>query len=355
MRRNTMSLVKYNIFTGIWTLAFFAFYRYYMFISLRELGLVRSNLLLAAILIAVYLINILISGRYARNKVSAVLVIALSFGIYTFIGYKVFLGELFLKIVMAAAVLMVICLGAIFFKRMPNRKSHRRIIRNRLRMGYLTVRDIAAGCGIVLIAVVFVQVVLFGSVLRASSVKPTKLYGDEYAMEKNMDTFLLLQDEEWKKLDGDYQKKLDILQTVVNCEGRYLSFNRPINVVAEYLGSSTWAYYSDNDGRIVVNERILDRPSEDVLKSVLHECYHCAQHQYVEIYKSLDGSDQENFFMMEAATYADEIENYADGTKDYHEYYSQRLEADARAYGITSTTVIFSRIEEYLKAQEQPD
>ncbi len=115
----------------------------------------------------------------------------------------------------------------------------------------------------------------------------------------------------------------------------------------------TRACYNNSNSTIMINTDALDCSSEEILRSILHECYHCAQHQYVEIYNSLDVSDKDNFFMFDAARYADEIAHYTDGTENYPKYYSQRLEADARAYGITGTSNIFSRINEYLDREAQ--
>lgn len=99
-----------------------------------------------------------------------------------------------------------------------------KIIKIRFRKAYLGVRNITAYACLACVVSVFIQSHVIGGI-QSTEVKATAVYGDEYALAENMDMFLCLQDAEWKKLAYNIDKKLAILQTVVNCEGRYLSFD----------------------------------------------------------------------------------------------------------------------------------
>ena len=71
--------------------------------------------------------------------------------------------------------------------------------------------------------------VLFGSSLLKSDVRPaTKTNLSEQTIANNMDTILLLQEDEWEKLSA--QERLDVLQAVANIEQRYLGLPNELNV-----------------------------------------------------------------------------------------------------------------------------
>lgn len=131
--------------------------------------------------------------------------------------------------------------------------------------------------------------VLFGSSLLKSDVRPaTKTNLSEQTIANNMDTILLLQEDEWEKLSA--QERLDVLQTVANIEQRYLGLPNELNVGVANLDADILGYYTDKTHEIIVSADSLlyDSPWE-VLDTICHEAYHSYQYRLVE---ALNGADE---------------------------------------------------------------
>lgn len=348
MKKNTLTVLQFIMFSIFWNVLAYSWYRCLLFKSVFDLGKLGSHLVLGGIILVFSLANYVISGKYGKNEKSIYAIIAISYGIYAFLSFFKYMKKAGILIAIISLLLACSYLVLLFGCEISPEKNRKKVMASRKRRAYLGARNIVAYACTVFLVCTFVKIVVLGNVSKVA--KPTQLYGDEYSMINNIDMFLYLQPEEWEKIKGDIDLKLNILQTVVNCEGRYLSFDKPITLHAADLEGGELAYYNDKESTIFIDMRHLDNSSsEEVLRSLTHECMHVAQHQLKDIYDALDSSDQNSYFMMEAARYEKEINNYKGGNDDYLLYYSQRLESMARAYGITATNIIFSRIAEYLE------
>lgn len=348
MKGNTLSIWHFTCASVVFGAILNIAYRNMFFKKVFELDFTKSYIILLVLTFGVMIINFIVSGKYARNEIAVAATAIIPYGVYSAMSYFRYMRTTFIWIIILCLIAAAVYIGMVVSRKIRNENIRGKIIRRRIRKCYIGTRNIVAIACLAIVASVYVQTRVIGGLAIATNVKPAQLYGDEYSMSNNMDMFLYLQPEEWEKIQGDLELKLDILQTVLNCEGRYLSFNRPITLHAADLSYGTLAYYNHDEGTIYIDIAHMDDSSEEVLRSLLHEAFHCAQNQYSEIYRSLDVSDQNSYFMLDAALYTNEIENYVEGSKNFHAYYSQRLEADARAYGITSTSMIFNRIDEYL-------
>ena len=349
---NTFSELEFLAYSLFWNTLGFVWYRNLILRNVFDLGTKGSNLVLLAVIIVINMINYLICRKFARNQKSVFAVMALSYGTYSLISYMYYMKSAYVVIIIVSVLIIVARLIYIFCRKISFHKDRDRVVRARRRRGYIEARDIAALACTVMVIATFVQTEMFGNLAKPTQVQPAQLYGDEYQLSNNLDMLMYLLPDEWEKLKGDTDKKLSVLQAVVNCEGRYLGYDKPISIFAGDLDDGTLGYYNHEDGTICIDIEHLDDPSQKVLESVLHECYHVAQSMYADIYRSLGGSDQRNYFMTDAAMYADEIDNYIGGERNYHIYYSQRLEADARAYSISASSIYFSRLEEYSKDKD---
>lgn len=349
MKENTLSIKAFIQASLFWYLVIFICYKNLLFRRVFGLSKTNSLIILTGIAIGVFVINFWISGKYARNEKSVYVTAILSYGIYAILTYCKYMKNIYIGIGVIFSVITIVYLGLVLCRKITNESARRRIIKIRKRKCYIGTRNIVAVACFLFLISAYVQTSIMGGVSQASEVKPTQLYGDEYSMENNMEMFLYLQPDEWEKIKGNIDLKLNILQTVINCEGRYLSFNKAITLHVDDLEDGVIAYYNHGDGSIYIDRAHLDDTSEEVLSYILHECYHCSQNQFSDIYRGLDVSDQNSYFMLEAAKYAAEIDNYVDAKEDLHGYYSQRLESDARAHSITSTKIIMDRIEEYVE------
>lgn len=133
----------------------------------------------------------------------------------------------------------------------------------------------------------------------------------EQTIANNMDTILLLQEDEWEKLSA--QERLDVLQAVANIEQRYLGLPNELNVGVANLDADILGYYTDKTHEIIVSADSLlyDSPWE-VLDTICHEAYHSYQYRLVEALNGADENSKNLRIFRKAYTYADEFTSYKD-------------------------------------------
>lgn len=190
---------------------------------------------------------------------------------------------------------------------------------------------------------------VFGDNFLISSVPATTIERSAtQTISNNIDTVLLLQEDEWEKLST--QEKPDTLQTVANIEAHYLGIPNELNVGIANLKGDTLACYNDNTHTISIDLEHLENDSVyDVLESCFHEAYHSYQHRLVDAYNSADESIKGLRIYKTDALYVEEFENYVDGEDcDFCTYYDQRCESDARDYAEYALFDYYNRIDEYL-------
>ena len=186
-------------------------------------------------------------------------------------------------------------------------------------------------------------------------------YGDEYRLEKNIDTIKLIRDNDtFQTLD--YEKKCDVLRAVCYCEARYLGLCK-INIVFEDIEDDTLlGTYNHATKTITVNAKpIKDGSSpggtaEELLITVLHECRHCYQNLLSEMYISAT-PEQRNLlaFTGEGVNgWITNIGDYKPGDETIEgqmEYYEQPIERDARIYAETAAQIYYLMIDSLLNKQ----
>jgi len=353
MRNNTVTYKGFIFASLYWIVVIYIAFNTFVYKTISGLSYVSSHLVLIGIVLATTVVNALISMKFARNERSAIITTLLAYGIYAFVAYGIYLNKVTNCIVAISGLIAVVYLAIAFNYGMESISNSRRKLKIRFRRSYIGVRNIAGAAGCVFIVYMVICANVVGGLATSSEVKGTAVYGDEYALAENIDMFLLLQQDEWEKID--LNKKLSVLQTVLNTEGRYLSFNKKITLYASDLTDGVLGYtdYDNNKIQIDIDELGPKSDSRECVEIILHEAYHVSQHQYKEIYESLSESDKNCIFMLDAAIYANEIENYTSGSDDYYAYRSQKLEADARGYALANTQVIFDRIDEYLNGEAE--
>lgn len=186
-------------------------------------------------------------------------------------------------------------------------------------------------------------------------------YGDEYRLEKNIDTLKLIRDNDiFQTLD--YEKKCDVLRAVCYCDANYLGLCR-INIEFEDIeDDNLLGTYNHETKTITVNAKpikdgsLRGGTSEELLITVLHECRHCYQYLLSEMYVSVN-SEQRNLlaFTGEGIDYwITNLGDYktGDGTIEGQiEYYTQPVEIDARTYAETKAQVYYLQIDRILDKQ----
>ncbi len=159
-------------------------------------------------------------------------------------------------------------------------------------------------------------------------------YGEEYDVDKNIETIELLKDETWDRLT--VKERLNILRRISCIEARKLGITKEIQVKLRYMDSlQICAYYQENDSTVYISPNILaTTDAKTALNCLCHEMLHAAQHQYVRNYYTFDDSEVDMTYLKNASAYFDEFEDYMTTTDgySYEEYYSQKAECDARDY-----------------------
>lgn len=272
-------------------------------------------------------------------------------GAYTVLTYWPIYPRLIKICLVAADILSLLYAALVLCRRIRSRKYALKIFCRRLGLVAFMSKKIV-GMSLALIMGFSGANVLFGSSLLKSDVRPaTKTNLSEQTVADNMDTILLLQEDEWEKLSA--QERLNVLQTVANIEQRYLGLPNELNVGVANLDADILGYYTDETHEIIVSADSLlyDSPWE-VLDTICHEAYHSYQYRLVE---ALDGADENSKnlrIFRKAYTYADEFTSYKDGSTDFCGYYTQDCENDARDYAEDAVSDYYWRIMDHLEEGE---
>jgi len=333
MRRNTLSIKEFLIYSLYVNIVVYLFYRNILFIAIWGLSIAGSHGILGLIITIAFVFNLAIAGRWGRNKKAAIAVTLIPYGVYTFIAYSKYMKAAYIRTIIVMGIIAVVYLVLIYGRRISNTQNRRKVIRGRSRRGYEGVINIVACAGVTLAIIAYVKNSVIGGV-TSSQVKSTAVYGDEYALSENIDMILYLRPEEWDKLGDDLDMKMSVLASVVNMEGRFLGFNKEITLYTKDLGGDGFlGYYSYQNNAIYIDtDHILNDSSQKVMESVLHECFHVAQMQYSELYNSLGDENKNSYFLLDAKELSEEFASYVDSKDNPYKYYSQTVESSARAY-----------------------
>ena len=160
---------------------------------------------------------------------------------------------------------------------------------------------------------------------------------------------MLLQEEEWKKLNT--QEKIDLLQTVAYIEVNRLELPNVLNVGVFVLQEGTQGRYLDETHMIYIDLEHIERDmASEVISTLLHEVYHSWQWRLVDAYKGKNIQDSKLY--NKAATYVKEFTDYENGTEEIITYYIQQCEIDARKYARSAVTDYYLEVKKYIKNQE---
>ena len=167
----------------------------------------------------------------------------------------------------------------------------------------------------------------------------------------NIDTILLLQEDQWEKLSA--QEKLNVLQTVANIEATYLGLPHELNVTVEALDELTRGHYNDGTHTIAIDaDHLSESSAHDLVETIAHEAYHAYERRLVDLYYNA-GSQERNLLLFgRIEEYRDNFDNYIDGDEDLIGYATQAVELDSVKYAIAAVVDYYDAIEEYLNPAE---
>lgn len=354
--RNTLTVKEYFLEQIFWIIVGYIWYRNIFFVNVRGLNRIQSHLVLFGVIVMVVAINYLFSGKWSLNSNSIIAATLIGYGTYTIIvWYKSMVKVLIVlgTVALFVSFMLIISIATVKINYEGIQQEKVRTIKKRLM--YRSIRTVTAITSVAVIATLFGNAYIVDRKAEPKSVQPSKqneIFDEKNSLAYNMDIMTGLDDEKWFSLNDT--EKMDILQCMVNIEGRYLGFDKPISIRAEEMSDSMNGYYCDEDGEIVINVSLLNEKSIESTLTVAHECRHAAQHTLVRIYDSLDDRQKNCIYMWDlgAPTYKEEFENYIDGDESYYTYYAQKCEKDARNYSYGSTKEIYDRIEKYIATGE---
>lgn len=151
---------------------------------------------------------------------------------------------------------------------------------------------------------------------------------------------MLRGEERWAALDMD--RKLEVLQVLVDAEREELGISERIYIRTELLHGKNGGYY-DQEGCIRIDlEYLRTFPVEQVVRTVCHEIYHCYEYRLVEVFAKADPKNRGLKIFDSVADYQRE---FADYISDGKGYLNQMCENDARYYAA-------GRAEEYCRQSE---
>ena len=136
---------------------------------------------------------------------------------------------------------------------------------------------------------------------------------------------------EWDTLsEGD---KLELMQLLCNIECIYYGIPHRVSVRFSLLPLDTGGTYDPESDEITLNCYYVNHlPFSVSLNSLLHECTHAYQHAMVDAYQETPEEYRNLICLRDARVFQYEFAHYVGGDEDdeFDEYYSQKVERDAR-------------------------
>ena len=348
----------------LYILAFLFFaYEATFYIRLRDYTNIHSHLLLIVLIMISTIIDNLCAWR--KSSLNVIMTGLIPLGIYASISYDRFfpvqIGWLnCVTLLLVAAIPATVALMCIFtLARKVNKKQLKMVI---MRLIYIVEKFVLSVAAVVLLSAILLAGFCGGSIESTSvnTVSPTTLYNAydiDNTLENNMEVLSkgVLQ---WEQ--ATIHENLVFLQTIINIEGRYLGFDKPIRLVVSYIENPnpeyyTAAFYDDQESLITLDfDYLLNNDAFTVCKAIIHECRHAAQFAAVRLYDSLNEQQQHTYILScdevyNPLTWKEEFMNYQNsGAQSFEAYGAQLCEVDARNYSNQCTYEIFQGIEEYI-------
>ncbi|MGN0425377.1 MAG: hypothetical protein ACI4FY_08675 [Acetatifactor sp.] len=196
----------------------------------------------------------------------------------------------------------------------------------------------------------------YGSSFVVFTYKEVSVEGFDLNYKKSSDSLDSLYDtiskirfeETWSPLT--VTERLEVVQTICDCERNYWGIDYPIVVETEDMRANTLGHYDDRGKKIVLNSTFLAQGSAPkVLEVTLHEMYHAVEYRLVRLYLNASESEKKMRIFMYCREYLQEMNDYKHGTdtpEGFQEYYGQYMEKQARAYSESAMAEYYAQLDE---------
>ena len=349
--KNTLGKLEYVWDSVYWSALIFLLYRSTIFCPILALDYTLSTVILAITVITGAITGILLTYKRRRNYASIFCNLALSIAPYYIVSFWNITQRLFIISGCIALIVLFLYCGIVLASYLGSRKDS-----STKASGFQWMSSCFLSCRtLVSIALAFLllgtgikpmfglPIIEFKAETSASEISATN---DEGAtITKNMDTVLLLQEEEWNKLS--IEDRLKVMKTIADIESNYLGIEE-LTVCTEPLDENTLGHYNDATKTITLNLSYLSTAdAKTMLSTLCHECYHSYQHRLVELYDQMEGEAKGLLLFRDASYYKDEFANYVDGSEDYEGYSMQWCELDSDEYADEAIIDYYYRIYQY--------
>lgn len=345
--KSNMSLIGFITEGIIFMFITMITYKNAFFRCLNDLSYNESSALLWIILVAFVLLHGILIFKYHRTGGTVAISLLLPYGIYTILAYKETIG-IQIKVVLGVSFLLALLyIFLVMFRKIKNQEKKAQIYKNRAyRCLIMTYKFVGIGMAVIMLPLLLQSA--FGVVLFKPSVKPAlQDTVSESTIQNNIDTILLLQEQEWQKLTT--KEKLDVMQVVANIEANYLGIPHELNVGGTNLDEVLAAAYSDSTHSIQFNMNYLETSSaKRILESCCHEAHHAYQYCLIDAYDKASEEAKNLRIYKEAKVYKKEFDHYISADKDADAYMTQQCEKDARSYAESAVEDYYNRIYEHL-------
>lgn len=340
--KNTMSKWGF-VFEHIWWCYIAMIWYRALFMCVPNLSYGISKTILYALLVIGCVFGITKNIKTKRNNFSMAVNTIIPFGIYTIIVYLHYF-KVATILVISIALLLIALYGMLIFGRKINNISRKNIIlKRRFRTFAYGSRSLLAMCMAVVIVFVGVKTTLSGSLLKSDVQAANVQTNEEWTIANNIDTVCKLQDSVWQGLSLD--ERVDVLQVICNIEANYLGTDFEFNLSVSPLDEYVQGQFNENTHNITIDmELVKFGSSEEVLSTLLHECYHGYEYSCISLLDDF-AEEEKNLYIYK------KIVEYKKGFDNYNKipYYTNPVEIDARKYSRETVLDYQNRIKEHLE------
>lgn len=343
------SLIEYGFELFGWGLVVVHLYRALAFKTIPGLSLSQSNWVFWSIWIACITLGLFLTPKAKRSSLCVFATINTPISIYLVFSYFLIYKTALIIGLSIIGVVLVVYISLVLATNIRDiwRGKYSGKLTKFLASFLHTARMIV-GLGLSMIFLVFYLNLYLGRPLMDPIAVATDPKVNNQKISGNIETILLLQEDEWEKLS--VQERLDVLQTVANIEATYLGLPHELNVVVAVTDENTSGHYNDGTHTITINpDYIAEESAHDLVETLAHEAFHAYEHRLVDLHNNVSSQERNLLVFDRISEYKENFENYIDGDDDIYGYITQAVETDSIKYAMVAVVDYYSAIEDYLE------
>lgn len=359
--KSTVSPLWYaflQLYGGYW---FRGIYMDLFFMPLHNYTANKSKKIFLLCLFISFGIGYVVRRKRCMTIKSSITDVMVGLGMYTVLAYHLYYRKWIVTLAIVFCIFVIGYVAYVFTRRVNGKKLFQIrdmdqklfVIKNRT-VRTLNIVGVFLGIWmIVLMAPIGYNRAMYGGIVVADSEYSTTGFDinyreNELSLKNNLDTIEKIRENaRWMPLTT--KEKLQVLQTIADCEANSFGMDSPITVVIDDLSRGTLGAYDDSQRKVIIDRHHLENSNADlVLRTCLHECYHAWQHCLVRLYLDSTESQRKMRVFNHCEEYMNEIMDYKNAGEDlesYIQYYGQYLEKDSREYAENNVFEYYEEID----------